>query len=112
MEDCVFCKIVNGELDTEILYEDEFLIAFKDISPKASVHLLIIPKEHIPTVLDLDEDDDLITRIYRVAKILADEYDIAEDGFRIVNNCNQNGGQIVYHLHFHLLGGEKLGDIA
>lgn len=112
MDECVFCKIINGELDAEIVYEDELVIAFKDIDPKAAVHLLIIPKEHIPTILDLDKKSELISHIYDVVKILASEYDIAEDGFRVVNNCNEDGGQIVFHLHFHLLGGEKLGNLV
>ncbi|MFW6264821.1 MAG: histidine triad nucleotide-binding protein [Bacillota bacterium] len=112
MDECVFCKIINGDLEAEIVYEDELVLAFKDIDPKAAVHLLIIPKEHIPTILDLDKKSELISHIYDVVKILANEYDIAEDGFRVVNNCNEDGGQIVFHLHFHLLGGEKLGDLV
>ncbi len=113
MGDCLFCGIANGEMDTELLYEDDQVVAFKDINPKAPVHLLIIPKEHIATILDLEEENDqLIGHMYQVAKKLAKEYDIAEDGFRVVANCNEDGGQVVFHIHFHLLGGEKLGDIC
>jgi len=113
MGDCLFCGIANGEMDTELLYEDDQVVAFKDINPKAPVHLLIIPKEHIATILDLEEENDqLIGHMYQVAKKLAKEYDIAEDGFRVVANCNEDGGQVVFHIHFHLLGGEKLGDIS
>ncbi len=113
MGDCLFCSIANGDMDTELLYEDDQVVAFKDINPKAPVHLLIIPKEHIATILDLEEENDqLIGHMYQVAKKLAKEYDIAEDGFRVVANCNEDGGQVVFHIHFHLLGGEKLGDIC
>lgn len=113
MEDCIFCKIANKELDTDLLYEDDELLAFRDIAPKAPVHILIIPKKHIPTIQDLGEEDiQMVGKIYQVAKKLAEEYKIAEDGYRIVTNCNDNGGQVVYHIHFHLLGGEKLGDIC
>lgn len=113
MEDCIFCKIVNGEMDTELLYEDDKVVAFKDINPKAPIHFLIIPRQHISTILDLTEDNnELIGHIYQVANRLAREYGIAEDGFRIVANCNEDGGQVVFHIHFHLLGGEKLGDIC
>lgn len=113
MEDCIFCKIANKELDTDLLYEDDELLAFRDIAPKAPVHILIIPKKHIPTIQDLGEEDiQMVGKIYQVAKKLAEEYNIAEGGYRIVTNCNDNGGQVVYHIHFHLLGGEKLGDIC
>lgn len=113
MGDCIFCKIAGGEMDTELLYEDESVVAFKDINPKAPVHILIIPRKHIPTILDLNEDDnELIGHIFQVASNLARDYGIAEDGFRVVANCNEEGGQVVFHLHFHLLGGEKLGDIC
>ncbi|NLM96502.1 MAG: histidine triad nucleotide-binding protein [Halanaerobiaceae bacterium] len=113
MEDCIFCKIANREINTEFLYEDSELVAFRDIAPKAPVHILIIPRKHIPTINDLEEEDNqMVGKIYQVAKKLAEEYNIAEDGYRIVVNCNANGGQVVYHLHFHLLGGEKLGDIC
>jgi len=113
MGDCLFCSIANGDMDTELLYEDDQVVAFKDINPKAPVHFLIIPKEHIATILDLEEkNNQMVGHMYQVAKKLAKKYDIAEDGFRVVANCNEDGGQVVFHIHFHLLGGEKLGDIC
>lgn len=113
MDDCIFCKIANGEIDTELLYEDEQVVAIKDINPKVAVHLLIIPKRHISTIFELEEKDNhLVGQMYQVAKKLAEKYDIAKDGYRVVANCNKDGGQVVFHIHFHLLGGEKLGDIC
>lgn len=109
MSDCIFCKIANHEMDSDIVYEDEKVVAFRDLEPQAPVHILIVPKKHIGTVLDLtDEDNDLVGHIYQVAGKIAEEEGIAEDGFRIVNNCNEAGGQTVFHLHFHLLGGRNL----
>jgi len=110
MSECIFCKIANGEIKSEILYKDEQVVAFKDISPRAAIHFLIIPVKHISTVYDLEEvDNELVGHIFQVAKKLADEYNIAESGYRLVVNCKEDGGQEVFHLHFHLLGGEKLG---
>ncbi|MCK8826975.1 histidine triad nucleotide-binding protein [Natroniella acetigena] len=109
MEDCIFCQMIAGEMDSEIVYEDEEVIAFKDIEPQAPVHFLIIPKKHIPTLLDLQEGDkELVGHIYQVAAQLAQQEGIAEDGFRIVSNCKEAGGQTVYHIHYHLLGGRNL----
>jgi len=109
MKDCLFCKIVNGEMNTDIIYEDEAIMAFQDIEPQAPVHILIIPKKHISTLLDLEKEDEaLIGHIYSVAVQLARDNGIAEDGFRIVSNCNEKGGQSVYHIHFHLLGGRNM----
>ena len=109
MEDCLFCKIVDGEIDSDIVYEDEQVIAFKDINPQAPTHILIAPKKHIPTLLDLEEEDnELVGHIYQVAKELAQKEGIAEDGFRVVSNCNEAGGQTVFHIHYHLLGGRDL----
>ncbi|AZO95005.1 HIT domain-containing protein [Iocasia frigidifontis] len=109
MSDCIFCKIASGEMDTKLLYEDERVVVFSDIDPQAPVHLLIIPKKHISTLLDISaEDQDLIGYIYMIAAKLARENGIAEDGFRVVSNCNEDGGQSVYHIHFHLLGGRSM----
>ncbi|SRR6056297_3020664 len=109
MEDCLFCKIVNGEMDTDFVYEDDKVVAFKDVNPQAPVHLLIVPKNHISTLTDLeDEDYSLVGHVYEVANKLAAENDIADDGFRIVSNCREKGGQTVFHIHFHLLGGRNL----
>ncbi|WP_408954868.1 histidine triad nucleotide-binding protein [Natroniella sp. ANB-PHB2] len=109
MEDCIFCQIIAGEMESEIVYEDEDVIAFKDIEPQAPVHFLILPKKHIPTLLDLKEEDNkLIGHIYQIANQLARQEEIAEDGFRVVSNCNEAGGQTVDHIHYHLLGGRNL----
>lgn len=113
MSDCLFCKIAKGDMDTDFLYEDDHVVAFKDIHPQAPIHFLIIPKEHISTILDLEEEhNQLVGHMYQVAKRLAKEYNIAEDGYRVVANCKEDGGQVVFHIHFHLLGGEKLGGIC
>lgn len=113
MQDCIFCKIVKKEIPSEVVYEDERILAFRDISPLAPVHVLIIPKEHLINVLDLNEKNiDLIGHIHLVANKLAREAGIAEKGFRIVTNCNEEGGQIVFHMHYHLIGGEELKNFA
>lgn len=107
--DCLFCKISSGEIPATLRYEDEDLIAFDDISPQAPYHLLIVPRKHIRTTLDLTPaDNDLLGHIYQVAGQLATELGFARDGFRVVNNCNAAGGQLVWHLHFHLLGGRDM----
>lgn len=107
--DCLFCKIAAGEIPANLVYEDERVVAFEDINPKAPHHLLIIPRQHIATTLELKPADaDLIGHIYFVAGELARQRGIAEAGFRIVNNCNEAGGQVVWHLHFHLLGGRSM----
>lgn len=107
---CIFCKIINGEIPAKIIHQDEKVIAFVDISPQAPIHLLIVPKKHIPTVLDLEDvDKELVGHIYLVAKELAVKNHIAVSGFRLVTNCNKDAGQEVFHIHFHLLGGRKMG---
>lgn len=106
----IFSKIVLGESPAEILYQDELVTAFKDINPLAPVHILIIPNEEIATVNDLDDKDELIAgRMVLVAGKLAGQLGIAEDGYRLIINCNRHGGQHVYHLHLHLIGGRPLG---
>ncbi len=110
MEECLFCKIVKKEIPAEMVYEDKKLIAIKDIHPQAPVHLLVIPKKHISTLLDLSEEDkELIGHIYLAANRLAKKKSTAQCGFRIVANCGPDSGQEVFHIHFHLLGGRKLG---
>ena len=104
MSDCLFCKIISREIPAEIVYEDEDVIAFKDIKPVAPTHILIVPKIHIPTIIDID-DNMLIGKIRRIAVEIAEKNNIASSGFRIVCNCNREGGQEVFHLHFHLIGG-------
>ena len=107
--DCLFCKIVNRELPADIVYEDDDMIAFNDISPQAPTHILIIPKKHFATVNDLTEVNiDLPGKLILRAKALASEKGIAESGYRVIVNCNPDGGQTVYHLHMHLLGGREL----
>lgn len=106
---CIFCKIVAGEIPAEQIFADERVIAFRDIDPQAPEHILIIPRQHIATTLDLSEDDnDLVGHIYQVAGRLARELGFAAQGFRVVNNCNEQGGQVVWHLHFHLLAGRHM----
>ena len=110
MEDCVFCKIIKGEIPSDKVYEDEEIIAFKDIQPAAPIHVLIIPKKHIENLLEVrQEDSDLISHIYQVINKIAKDLNIEEDGFRVIVNCGKDAGQEVMHLHFHLLAGKKLG---
>ncbi len=107
--DCLFCKITQGDIPATLVYEDEQVVAFHDIEPQAPQHVLIIPRKHIRTTLDLTtEDDALVGHIYRVAVQIARQLGIADEGFRLVNNCNEAGGQVVWHLHFHLLGGRRM----
>ena len=111
--DCLFCKIVNRELPAEIVYEDEEIVAFNDISPQAPTHILIIPKTHVGTVNDLTETEiDLPGRLILRAKALASEKAIADSGYRLIFNCNSDGGQTVYHIHLHLLGGRQLTSLG
>ncbi|MHB9093222.1 MAG: histidine triad nucleotide-binding protein [Eubacteriales bacterium] len=113
MQDCIFCKIVRKEIPSQIVYEDDRVLVFKDINPLAPVHALIIPKEHLTNLLDINEDNvDLIGHIHLVANKLARDAGIAEKGYRVVTNCNKEGGQIIFHLHYHLIGGEQLRDFA
>lgn len=109
MSDCIFCKIVNKEIPTQVIYEDENVIAFNDINPQAPVHILVIPKKHIPDMVAVAEDDlSLVTHILKVIKKIAVDKELDQAGYRIVNNCRDNGGQTVGHLHFHLLGGRQM----
>ena len=109
MTDCLFCKIVEKEIPSDIIFETDTLMAFKDINPQAPHHILIIPKNHITTVNDLDErDSELIGELVLAAKDLAKELEIAEPGYRLLFNCNADGGQDVFHIHLHLLGGRKM----
>ena len=110
MNDCIFCKIIKKEIPSEIVYEDEEILAFKDIAPKAPVHIVVIPKKHIEKITEIEKQDEaVIGRIYSAINQIAREQGIAEDGFRVIINCGENGGQEVKHIHFHLLGGTKLG---
>ncbi len=110
MEDCVFCKIIKGEIPSEKVYEDDEILAFKDINPVAPVHVLVVPKKHIANLLEVkDEDNYIIGKIYKTINKIAKDLNIEEDGFRVIVNCGKDAGQEVMHLHFHLLGGRKLG---
>ncbi|RJP81324.1 MAG: histidine triad nucleotide-binding protein [Candidatus Zixiibacteriota bacterium] len=107
--DCIFCKIAAGEISADILHRDADLVAFRDLRPQAPVHLLIIPTKHIETVLDLQPGDDAVMgRMLRLADDLARSQGLEEKGFRLVINCKAHGGQEVYHLHLHLLGGRPM----
>ena len=108
-EKSIFEMILDKELESEIIYEDEDIFSIKDINPMAPVHLLIIPKKRINTINDVSEEDTLlIGKMVKVAKNLAKEYEINESGYRLIFNTNDDGGQTVYHIHLHLIGGEKL----
>ena len=108
-DNCIFCKILAGKIPAKVVFEDDQVIAIEDIDPQAPTHLLIFPRKHIRTTLDLEEADNaLVGHIYQVACRLANEAGVAEEGFRIVNNCNVAGGQAVWHIHFHLLGGRAM----
>jgi histidine triad (HIT) family protein len=110
MSDCLFCGIIQGEVKGNIVYQDASTVAFRDVRPQAPVHILIVPRKHVATVLDLaDVDRDLVGHIFQVAARLAKDEGISESGFRVVVNCGRQAGQTVYHLHFHLLGGRDLG---
>lgn len=109
MTECLFCKIINGDVPVTRVYEDDLLIAIEDINPQAPTHLLVIPKKHIATTLDLTSEDRQLTgEIFLRCSKLAEERKIDKSGFRVVNNCQKGAGQTVFHLHFHLLGGRQM----
>lgn len=111
MMDCVFCQIVAGKIPSKTLYQDEEVIAFRDINPVAPTHLIIIPKRHIPSLAHLsDTETPLIGHMAKIANQLAREEGISESGYRLVISCGKGGGQVVPHLHMHLLGGRRLSD--
>lgn len=107
--DCLFCKIAEHAIPSNIVYEDDLVLAFDDIAPQAPIHKLIIPKQHITTMNDLTTEHNLLLgHMLQVSRNLAAELEIAEDGYRVVMNCNSGGGQAVYHIHLHLLGGRQM----
>ena len=107
-KDCIFCKIIKGEIETEFIHEDEDIVAFKDIHPQAPVHLLIVPRQHIPTINQLGpEHVHLIGKMVLVAKQLAEKFEINATGYRLIFNVEKGGGQLVFHIHLHLVGGWK-----
>jgi len=112
-EETIFSKIIRREIPTDILYQDDLVTAFRDIHPKAPTHILIVPNHLVPTANDVKASDELaIGRMVTVAAKLAAEAGIAEDGYRLIMNCNRHGGQEVYHIHLHLLGGAPLGPMV
>ncbi len=107
--DCIFCKIANKEISSNIIYEDNEILVFKDLEPVAPIHLLIIPKQHISSTCEITEENSkIIAHIFEKIPTLVQKLNL-KSGFRIVNNCGKDGGQTVQHLHFHLIGGKKLG---
>jgi len=110
MSDCLFCRVAAGEIPATIVFQDDHFVAFRDINPQAPTHVLIIPRRHVTTTNELTEDDDgLVGEMIRRATLIAAELGHAEAGYRIVLNCNRDGGQSVFHVHLHLLAGRPLG---
>lgn len=110
MEDCIFCKIIKGEIPSEKVYEDDEILAFKDIQPTAPIHILIIPKKHITNLMEVaPEDSKLMGKIVEAMQKVSKQFGVDEKGFRIISNCGPDSGQEVMHLHFHLLAGRKMG---
>ena len=111
-EETIFSKIIRREIPSDIVYQDEFVTAFRDVAPQAPTHILIIPNKLIPTVNDVTaEDEQMLGRLFTVAAKIAQQEGIAETGYRLIMNCNQHAGQVVYHIHMHLVGGESLGPL-
>ncbi|HVA54752.1 MAG TPA: histidine triad nucleotide-binding protein [Gammaproteobacteria bacterium] len=109
MTDCLFCKMVRGEIKPSLVMEDDQLIAFRDINPQASTHILVVPRKHISTLNDLmPADAGIIDNMVLAAREIAKQEGIAASGYRLVMNCNQGGGQTVFHIHLHLLGGRAM----
>ena len=109
MDNCIFCKIINKEVPSKIVYEDEKVLAFDDINPKAPIHVLLISKEHFGTLNEIPEEKkDILSRLLLIARQIAQEKGIAESGYRIVLNTERDSGQEVFHIHFHLLGGRQM----
>lgn len=109
MSDCLFCRMVSGELQPDVVYETDDLLAFRDINPQAPLHVLVIPKKHIATINDIESGDEaLIGKLYRGAAAVAAQEGLSERGYRTIMNCNADAGQEVFHLHLHVLGGRRL----
>ncbi len=107
-QDCIFCKIAAGEIPSDIVYEDDDVLAFKDIAPQAPVHVVIIPKKHFSSILNVSAGDPIVSQLMNAANRIALKFGLADSGFRLVCNCGKDGGQTVGHLHYHLLGGRGL----
>ena len=111
MEDCLFCKIIKGDIPSSKVYEDEEILAFNDINPAAPIHILVIPKKHITSLAHMKKEDEaLVGKIYVVINKIAEENNFKENGYRVIVNCGKDGGQEVMHLHFHILAGKNLGE--
>jgi histidine triad (HIT) family protein len=109
-ENCLFCKIIKKEISAHIIYENDYIIAFEDIHPAAPVHYLVVPKKHIVDTNSIEEADGIyIIEVFKGIKEVAKILNIAENGYRVICNCGEDGGQVVHHIHFHLLGGKRLG---
>lgn len=109
MDDCIFCKIVKGEMEATILYRDEQVTAFRDIRPVAPTHILVVPNKHIASVNDVSlEDEPLLGHLFTTAQKIASQEGISTDGYRLIVNTGAHGGQIVFHLHMHLMGGQRM----
>ena len=109
-DNCLFCKILDGDIPADVIYEADSAIAFRDINPQAPTHVLIIPRRHISTINDLDENDrETVGELFLAAKEIASREGLSEPGYRVVMNCNEGAGQSVFHIHLHLLGGRGLG---
>ena len=110
MTDCLFCRIAAGEIPANLVFSDDRVVAFEDIAPQAPTHIIVIPRRHIPTLLDIsDKDQDLIGYMHTVINKIAHEKSLSEDGFRLVTNCKKSAGQEVFHIHIHMLGGRSFG---
>lgn len=111
MEDCLFCKIIKGEIPANKVYEDEEILAFYDINPATPIHILVIPKKHITSLAHMEKEDEAIVgKIYGVINKIAEDKGFKQDGYRVIVNCGKNAGQTVMHLHFHILAGRKFGE--
>lgn len=111
MEDCLFCKIIKGEISSSKVYEDDKILAFNDINPAAPIHILVIPKKHITSLAHMEKGDEVIVgKIYEVINKIAEEQGFKSSGYRVIVNCGKDAGQEVMHLHFHILAGAKFGD--
>jgi len=111
--DCIFCKIIKGDIPTEKIYEDENVVAFNDISPKSPTHVLVVPKKHVASLNDLKPDDmNMIVQVFDAIKKIAAKQGVAEDGYRVIVNTNRASGQEVFHMHFHIMGGRQLGGMG
>lgn len=109
-EDCIFCRIVDGTLPARMVYQDRFVMAFEDAHPVAPIHVLIVPRDHIATLNDVGPNDLTMTHITRAAQAIARDLGVAADGYRLVVNVNKDGGQVIFHLHAHLMAGKHVGN--